>query len=50
MADEVTGIAEVEGGMDEYAIYNMAGQYVGNDKQALPKGIYISNGKKYVVK
>lgn len=49
VADEVTGIAEVEGGMDEYAIYNMAGQYVGNDKQALPKGIYISNGKKYVV-
>ena len=49
VADEATNIVEVEGDIDEDVIYNMAGQYVGNNKKALPKGIYICNGKKFVV-
>lgn len=31
-------------------IYNVSGQYVGNSLDGLAKGIYIVNGKKYVVK
>lgn len=31
-------------------IYTLSGQYVGQDKAKLPKGIYIINGKKEVVK
>lgn len=31
-------------------VYNLSGQYVGNDVKALPKGVYIVNGKKYIVK
>lgn len=31
-------------------IYNVAGQYVGNDASKLAKGLYIINGKKVVVK
>lgn len=30
-------------------IYNLNGQYVGNMTDALPKGIYVSNGQKFVV-
>ena len=31
-------------------VYNMAGQHVGNTLNGLPKGMYIVNGKKYVIK
>ena len=31
-------------------IYNIAGQYVGNDASQLAKGLYIINGKKVVIK
>lgn len=31
-------------------VYNMAGQYVGNSLEGLSKGMYIVNGKKYVIK
>ena len=31
-------------------VYNMSGQYVGKSVKGLPKGMYIVNGKKYVVK
>lgn len=31
-------------------IYNISGQKVGNDRTALPKGLYIQNGKKFIVK
>lgn len=29
-------------------IYTINGTYVGTDKSALPKGIYIIGGKKYI--
>ena len=31
-------------------VYNMAGQVVGKSGESLPKGMYIVNGKKYIVK
>ena len=31
-------------------IYNMSGQYMGTSTDTLPKGMYIMNGKKFVVK
>lgn len=31
-------------------VYTISGQYVGNDLNNLPKGIYILNGKKYMVR
>lgn len=31
-------------------VYNMAGQYVGNSLEGLSKGMYIVNGKKYIVR
>jgi alpha-amylase len=31
-------------------IYNLNGQYVGTDCDALAPGVYIQNGKKYVVR
>ena len=30
--------------------YNLNGQYVGETLKGLPRGIYVSNGKKYIVK
>ena len=31
-------------------VYNLNGQYVGNTLDGLAKGLYIINGKKYIVK
>lgn len=31
-------------------VYNLSGQYVGNSREGLGKGMYIVNGKKFVVK
>ena len=31
-------------------IYTIDGRYVGTDKAALAKGLYIQNGKKFIVK
>lgn len=53
--DETTGIINIKIGTDETGfetddnIYNLHGQKM-NDSSALPKGIYISNGKKFIVK
>lgn len=47
-----TGISGLDGDEPsnsvETRIYNIGGQYVGNDLSSLPKGIYIVNGKKVV--
>ena len=50
VAEETTGIetAEVEKSSD--AIYNLSGQYMGTDVNALPNGTYIRNQKKFVIK
>lgn len=31
-------------------VYNLNGQYVGNTTEGLPKGLYIVNGKKMVIR
>lgn len=50
---EATGIKKLDGveihsAMDK--VYNLKGQFVGNMVSGLPKGMYIVNGKKIVVK
>lgn len=49
---DISGIADIKSDEphDARGIYNLAGQYVGNEVDALDKGIYIRNGKKIVVK
>lgn len=46
----VTGIDNVESTKVPTVVYNLSGVRVGNDLKKLPKGIYIVNGKKVVVK
>lgn len=51
---EPTGIENVEiiCGQDkaDANIFNLQGQYVGTSRSALTKGVYVQNGKKFVVK
>lgn len=51
-ADEVTGITDVEGAatMEAGKVYNLQGVVVGDSVENLPKGIYIRNGRKVVVR
>ena len=51
-ADEVTGITDVEGAaaMETDKVYNLQGVVVGDSVENLPKGIYIRNGRKVVVR
>lgn len=52
--DETTGISDIKSKtkVDSDAVYNINGQYVGKniDMNKLPKGVYIINGKKKIVK
>ncbi len=50
--DTTTSIAALNGNAatTNGKVYNLSGQYVGNDVKALPKGVYIVNGRKYIVK
>lgn len=45
-----TGIVAVDGGAVDGRIYSMSGQYVGTSTQGLPRGLYIRDGRKFVVK
>lgn len=51
-ADEVTGITDVEGAaaLEAGKVYNLQGVVVGDSVENLPKGIYIRNGRKVVVR
>jgi hypothetical protein len=50
----ITTISEVETvTSDNAAVYSLSGQFLGKGKQllgSLPKGIYVVNNKKYMVK
>ncbi len=47
----MTGIADIViDGNQPMKVYNLNGQYVGDNLKALPKGIYVANGKKVVIK
>lgn len=50
--DEATGVSEmvVKPLFEETKVYDANGRYMGSSLQNLPKGVYIVNGKKYVVK
>lgn len=52
--DAASGIAAVKASSGQdvtpAAVYTIAGSYVGTSLVGLPQGIYISNGKKYIVK
>jgi len=48
---EATGVAEVKAKAAEQTdVYTADGIYVGNSTKGLAKGLYIVNGKKYIVK
>lgn len=49
---ETTSISALNNGkaMLNGKVYNLNGQYVGNDIKALQKGVYVVNGRKYIVK
>lgn len=52
--DETTGISDIKSKtkVDSDAVYNINGQYIGKniDSNTLPRGVYIINGKKKIVK
>lgn len=51
--NEYTAIEMLDGEMIspvDTRVYNMSGQYMGTSLQGLSKGLYIVNGKKYIVK
>ncbi|MBQ7663198.1 MAG: M6 family metalloprotease domain-containing protein [Prevotella sp.] len=43
-----TGIKTVKSATQAIRIYTLDGRYVGSDKNALPRGMYIINGKKVI--
>ena len=47
--EEGTGITEIKTIDNNQNIYNVMGQYVGNNISRLPKGIYIKGGKKIFI-
>ena len=47
-ADETDGIQAVKPQTATMRIYTLDGRYMGTSKNALPKGIYVMNGKKFV--
>lgn len=50
-SSEPTSIGSVEAQFTtEERVYNMQGQYVGKSLKELPRGIYVVNHKKYVIK
>ena len=48
--NEVTGIEAVEAANENAVIYTISGVRVNAEKGNLPKGLYIVNGKKVLVK
>ena len=55
MGNEATAIDKLDGEditplPNNYKVYNMSGQYVGDSVNGLAKGMYVVNGKKYVIK
>lgn len=51
LGGELTGIASIISDVDEDGnIYNLNGVCIGKDIKGLSKGLYIKNGKKFVVK
>ena len=47
---EVTGVDCVVNGREDLKVYTISGVYVGDSLNQLPKGVYVVNGKKLIVK
>ena len=51
LGGELTGVASIVSDVDEDGnVYNLKGVCIGKDIKGLSKGLYIKNGKKFVVK
>ena len=50
--DEATGITNIKGtaAFEAGKVYNLQGAFVGTSVEKLPKGVYIMNGRKVIVK
>ena len=50
--DEATAISlsDLDPTPERERYYNLSGQYVGSSASSLPKGIYVKNGKKVIIK
>jgi hypothetical protein len=50
--DEATGITNIKGtaAFESGKVYNLQGAFVGTSVEHLPKGVYIMNGRKVIVK
>ena len=50
--DEATGITNIKGtaAFEAGKVYNLQGAFVGTSVKNLPKGVYIMNGRKVIVK
>ncbi len=48
---EITGIDNISVDDNESVkVYNLNGQFVGDNLESLPKGVYVANGKKVIIK
>ena len=50
IADDLTGIDEVETEQKDSAVYDLQGIRVSSNLRGLAKGVYVVNGKKVIVK
>ncbi len=50
VSTDIQGVIEHHGNSAQGRIYNLSGSYVGKSLQTLPKGLYIKDGHKYIVK
>lgn len=49
--DTSSGISQIIPAEENVSrVYSVSGQYMGNSVEAMPKGLYIVNGKKVVIK
>lgn len=49
--DEITGIDGIDiDDSEQVRVYNLNGQFVGSSLNGLPKGVYVANGKKIIIK
>ncbi len=49
---ETTGISEMKASVmaNDGKIYTVNGQYVGTSREGLAKGVYVINGKKFIIR
>lgn len=48
--NDLSGISDVEAEVDEKVIYSISGVALGSDANALVPGLYVRNGKKFIIR